>query len=121
MAATPLTARSVLKLETERTPTQITIRCFGRAVSETCEELESTVRKLLRTTPLLLLDFAEINYVDSSALGALVGLYISCKRAGCTLKLINLTQQVKKLMNLTHLADVLEGRAHEEMFGYPPH
>ncbi len=45
---------------------------------------------------------------------------MSSKRAGCQLKLINLTPRVKELLSITRLFDVLESHAKEEMFGYTP-
>jgi anti-anti-sigma regulatory factor len=50
----------------------------------------------------------------------IVGLLMSSKRAGCQLKLINLTPRVKELLSITRLFDVLESHAKEEMFGYTP-
>jgi anti-sigma B factor antagonist len=75
---------------------------------------------MIPTTQRLVLDLTEVNYIDSSALGTIVGLYISSKRAGCQLKLINLTPRVKEVLSITWLAEVLESHTHEEMFGMTP-
>jgi anti-anti-sigma factor len=49
--------------------------------------------------------------MDSMGLGSLVGLYISAKRSGAKLRVINLNQRIKDLFSLTHLTAVLvEGR-----------
>jgi anti-sigma B factor antagonist len=119
MAANPVTT-PVLKLETETTPAQVTVRCSGRLVSDTCEQLQNTARAIIPTTKRLILDLTEVNYLDSSALGTIVGLYISSKRAGCQLKLTNLTPRVKELLSITRLTEVLESHAKEEMFGITP-
>jgi len=110
----------VLNLRTETTPNQVTVHCSGRLVSETCEQLKHTARAIIPTTKLLALDLTEVNYVDSSALGAIVGMHLSAKRAGCQLKLINLAPRVKELLSITRLAEVLESHANEEMFGITP-
>ncbi len=73
MAANPVSPTPVLKLETEKTPTQVTIHCSGRLVSDTCEQLRSTARELIPTTKLLVLELTGVNYLDSSALGTIVG------------------------------------------------
>ena len=52
------------------------------------------------------------------ALGTLVGLYVSCKKGGSTLKLIHLSERVKELLKLTQLASIFEGRS--EYLGMTP-
>jgi anti-sigma B factor antagonist len=120
MAANPLVHKAELKLETEKTPAQVTVHCSGRLVSDTCDQFQGTVRELMPATKLLVLDLTGVNYIDSSALGAIVGLYLSSKRAGCQLKLINLSPRVKEVFSMTRLTEVLESHAKEEMFGYTP-
>jgi anti-anti-sigma factor len=56
------------------------------------------------------LDLTDVSSIDSSGLGALVGL--SARRQQCELKLINLNQRLKELFRITKLAAVFEG--HEE-------
>jgi len=114
MAASPVTM-PVLNLRTETTPTQVTVHCSGRLVSETCGQLKNTARPIIPTTKLLALDLTEVNYVDSAALGTIMGLFLSAKRASCQLKLINLTPRV-----LMRLVEILESHAKEEMFGITP-
>jgi anti-sigma B factor antagonist len=117
MAANPPVVKPELKLETEKTPTQVTLRCSGRLVAGTCEQFQGAVRELMPTAKLLVIDMSGINYLDSSALGTIVGLYLSSKRAGCQFKLINLTPRVKELLSMTRLIDVLASHAQGEVFG----
>ncbi len=107
-----------LKLETVRTPEEITVRCSGRITSNTSGLLQTTVRSLLPETKSLVLDLTDVNHMDSSGLGTVVGLYVSAKRQRCTLKLINLSQRLQDLFRITKLAAVFEG--HEEFLGYAP-
>jgi anti-sigma B factor antagonist len=118
MAANPVAPIPAFHLETEREPNQTTIRCVGRLVSDTCEQLQHTVRDLIPTTKLLVLDFSGVNYIDSSALGAVVGLFVSAKRAGCQLKLNNLTPRVKEIFTMTRLMDVLESHSDPDLLSY---
>ncbi len=118
MAANPVAPPSALKLETEKTPNQITVHCSGRFVADTCPQLQNTVRPLMLETKSLVLDLTGVNYIDSSALGAIVGLKLSSKRTGCRLTLINLTPRVKELFSMTRLTEVLG--EHEEMLGATP-
>ncbi len=106
MAANPVPI-SKLDLTTDRTPAQITVRCAGKITSDTEVALKNTVKPLLSQTPSLVLDLSNVTYVDSSGLGAIVGLYVSAKSAGCRLKCTNLTDRLKELFSLTRVGDFL--------------
>ncbi len=113
--STPITG---LRLETIKTPDEATIRCTGRINSETSGELQRVVRSLIPENKSITLDLTDVNHMDSSGLGAIVGLYVSAKRQGCRLKLINLNQRLKELFRISKLATIFEG--HEDMLGYTP-
>jgi anti-sigma B factor antagonist len=52
----------------------------------------------------IVIDLADLNYLDSSGLGALVGLKVSALHTGlCRLELANLTPRVKELLSLANL------------------
>jgi len=115
MAANPAPE---LNLETIRTPEEITVRCSGRITSATSAQFQATIRSLLPETKSLVLDLTDVNHMDSSGLGAIVGLYVSARRQRCALKLINLNQRLQDLFRLTKLASVFEG--HHDFLGYTP-
>jgi anti-sigma B factor antagonist len=117
MAANPIPI-SELTLETVRTPAETMIRCSGKITSTTTALLQSTVRGLIPGTESVVLDLTDVSYMDSSGLGAIVGLFLSAKRQHCALKLINLNQRLKELFRLTKLGSVFEG--HEDYLGYTP-
>ena len=117
MAANPVPI-SELSLETLRTPEETIVRCTGKMTSSTTAQLQSTVRGLIPETECIVLDLTDVSYMDSSGLGAIVGLYLSAKRQHCVLKLINLNQRLKELFRLTKLATVFEG--HDDFLGYTP-
>jgi anti-sigma B factor antagonist len=56
----------------------------------------------------IILNMAEVYYMDSSGLGELVAAYSSAKRQGATLKLMKLTPRVKDLVQLTKVYQVFE-------------
>ena len=110
MAANPIPL-SELNISTEVTPTETIVRCHGRVTSTTLNQLQTAVRSLLPETKTIAVDLSDVTFMDSMGLGSLVGLYISAKRAGSKLRVINLNQRIKDLFSLTHLAAVLvEGR-----------
>src|SRR5690242_11320302 len=56
----------------------------------------------------LLLNLAELSYVDSSGVGTLVGCFTSAQNRGAELKLLNLTKKMKDLLAITKLLTVFE-------------
>jgi anti-anti-sigma factor len=86
----------------------IVIECKGKLLSSTSGELHSEVKALFPRTKHVILDLTCCTQMDSSGLGAIVGLYISAKSAGCRLELINLSKRVRELMSLTNLLLLFE-------------
>lgn len=117
MAANPIPI-SDLNLETVKTPDETLVRCTGRLTSATSGMLQSTLRSIIPGTNRIVLDLTDVTYMDSSGLGALVGVYLSARRQQCEMKLINLNQRLKELFRITNLGKVFEG--HEEMLGMTP-
>ena len=56
----------------------------------------------------ILLNLGEVNYIDSSGLGELVGAYTTAKNRGTELKLLKLTRKVHDLLQLTKLYTVFD-------------
>ena len=71
--------------------------------------LREEVRKLLAAgSKKIVLNLAEVNYIDSSGLGELVSAYTAVKNAGGELKLLNLTSKVRDLLVITKLVTVFD-------------
>ncbi len=56
----------------------------------------------------ILLNLADVNYIDSSGLGELVSAFTAVKNAGGELKLLNLTKKVRDLLVITKLLTVFD-------------
>ena len=56
----------------------------------------------------ILLNLAEVNYIDSAGLGALISSYTTTKRDGGSLRLVNLTKRIQDLLAITKLITVFE-------------
>jgi anti-sigma B factor antagonist len=80
--------------------------------------LQTAVRNLIPESKRVVLDLTDVTYMDSSGLGAIVGIYLSARRQKRELKLIHLNQRVKELFRITNMAKIFEG--HEEMLGLTP-
>src|ERR1700758_5468384 len=62
----------------------------------------------------IVLNLAEVPYVDSAGLGEIVRTYTTVSRQGGSLKLLNLTKRITDLLALTKLLTVLETFDSEE-------
>jgi anti-sigma B factor antagonist len=56
----------------------------------------------------LLMNLAEVSYIDSAGLGEIVGAYATTNRSGGSLKLLNPTKRIKDLLVITKLSTVFE-------------
>jgi len=56
----------------------------------------------------ILLNLAEVTYIDSAGLGELTAAYTSVRNRGGVLKLLNLTKRVHDLMQITKLYTVFD-------------
>lgn len=85
--------------------------CHGRLVAGTTDTLKDTVKPLIADGGKIIVDVADVNFVDSMGLGALVGLKVSAIAAGyCTLQFENLSKKAQELVRITHLNDFLFGQ-----------
>jgi anti-anti-sigma factor len=109
MAANRAAPMPELTLFTEKMPSETVVRCSGKIDSSTTDLLKATVRSLMLENQTVVLDLSNVRYVDSSGLGALVGLYISSRRTSCSLKLRNATDRLKEPLNITRLTQFFEG------------
>ena len=73
-------------------------------LGENTGSLRNEIHSLLsRGVKNIILNFAQVGYVDSSGLGELVGAFTTTTNAGGSLKLLNLQDKMKGLMQVTKL------------------
>ncbi len=78
-------------------------------IGEGDDALRDAVTKLVDGgTTKLLLNLADVPYVDSAGLGEIVRCYTTVSRKDGNLKLINLTKKIKDLLSITKLLTVFE-------------
>jgi anti-sigma B factor antagonist len=76
--------------------------------------LRDTLRQLMeKGSRKILLNLHEVGYVDSSGIGELVKSYTTVKNQGGQMKLVNLSNRVHDLLQLTRLAAVFDIQADE--------
>ena len=103
MAANPVVPIPELQIDREITESETMFRCSGRITSSTSSKLQEMVRGAIAGKKNIVLDLSNVSHMDSSGLGALVGLWVSAKNAGSELKVISLSERVKELLHLTAL------------------
>jgi len=71
--------------------------------------LRKTVRELLlENRTKIVLNLADVNYIDSSGIGELVSAFTAVKNRGGDMKLLHLTKKVHDLLQLTKLFTVFD-------------
>ncbi len=80
-----------------------------------CDELRMAAEEAGKQGPLsLVIDLQGVEYINSSGIGELVGLYTSYKKRGGGAVLANLHKKVKDLLVLLHLVRVFDIYESEE-------
>jgi anti-sigma B factor antagonist len=102
----PEESEKVLIFEIERDGDTAVVKCRGRLVAGTTEEFYQQVKHVLPQTKVVVVDLAELTYVDSMGLGVLVRLYASARKLGCEFKLLHLSKQLRNVLKLTNLLSV---------------
>jgi anti-sigma B factor antagonist len=78
-------------------------------LGEGCALVRATVKDLVQAGQIkLLLNLAEVTYMDSAGLGELVGSYASITNKGGKIKLLNAQGRVAEVLNVTKLYTVFE-------------
>lgn len=78
---------------------------FGDGIDELRQSVNNAIKDKEKQ---LVLNFAEVPYLDSTGLGEVVRSYTTLKKEGGTVKIANLTNKVKDLMMVTKLITVFE-------------
>ena len=86
------------------------VDCSGRiTLGEGSVMLRDSVREMLaKGQKKIVLNLADVNYIDSSGIGELVSAFTTAKNQGGELKLLNLTKKVHDLLQITKLYTVFD-------------
>ena len=76
--------------------------------------LRKTIRQLMEADRVkILINLADVDYIDSSGIGELVHAYTSVKNRGGELKLLHLTRKVHDILQITKLYTVFDVHTEE--------
>lgn len=104
-----------LKIDTREVAHVAILDVKGRIVlGEELGELRGAVRSLVADgKKKIILNLADVDYLDSSGVGELVGCFTTVRNAGGELKLLNLSQKVQDVLHVTKLYTVFDIRDNE--------
>jgi anti-sigma B factor antagonist len=99
-----------LKMRTRDVKGVMVIDLTGRLVmGDACAAIRDEIRDAMgQGSRKILLNLAEVSYIDSAGLGELTAAYTSVKNRDGQLKLLNLTKRVHDLMQITKLYTVFD-------------
>ena len=88
----------------------VVVDISGRiTLGEGCAQLRELIRdQLTKGNKRVLLNLADVTYIDSSGIGELVSAYTAVSNQGGQLKLLNLTKKVHDLLQITKLYTVFD-------------
>jgi anti-sigma B factor antagonist len=95
----------------ERQAGDVTVLDLGGKITigEGSVSLRGAIRRLIEEgKKKILLNLAQVGYVDSSGIGELVSSFTTINREGGQLKLLNLTQKIQDLLTITKLLTVFD-------------
>jgi anti-sigma B factor antagonist len=97
-----------MKIETRTVGDVHILDCSGKiTLGEGTMAVRNTVRDVLKNGgKKIVLNLAEVNYIDSSGIGELVSSYTTVTNQGGKLKLLNLTKKIQELLAITKLLTV---------------
>jgi anti-sigma B factor antagonist len=98
-----------LKVTSKKVDGILVIECTGRIVfGEESTLVREVVKQAIPDNKRIVINLAEISYIDSGGLGTLVALHTTALNAGTTIKLASLTKRVGDLLQVTKLLTVFD-------------
>jgi anti-anti-sigma factor len=87
----------------------VEVDCGSDRVESAAAQIRDTIRGCLtQGYECILVNVAQLTYIDSVLLGAITQGYISAIRVGATVKLLHASRRVKEILAVTRLDRVLE-------------
>ena len=98
-----------MRIDTQIHHDVVIIQPKGRITVETDTQFTGLIRTLLETgSRRLVLNLADVPYVDSDGLAAIVQAYTATRRRGGDLKLLHVKDRTRQLLAVTKLLTVFE-------------
>jgi anti-sigma B factor antagonist len=106
-----------MKIETRTVGDVHILDCSGKiTLGEGTMTVRNSVREILNNGgKKIILNLNDVNYIDSSGIGELVSSYTTVTNAGGKLKLLNLTNKIQELLQITKLLTVFDAHNDEKV------
>ena len=97
-----------IKIEVNEQDPLYEVKVHGEVDVYTAPKLREIVFPLSeKESAQIVIDLSGVSYMDSTGLGVIVGVFKSCRAHNGELKLIGLSDRLKRLFEITGLADIL--------------
>ena len=97
-----------ITIDVKETEQQTKVRIVGEIDAYTARKLRETVFTYTeKENSNIVIDLSEVSYMDSTGLGVFVGLFKSLNANGGTLQLVGLSERLRRLFDITGLADIM--------------
>ncbi len=99
-----------MEIRIESIGTTLVVKLSGEIDQSCAEEIRSDIDReiTLRHVQNLILDFAAVDFMDSSGLGMIIGRYKQMKARGGKTMIIRAKPQVDKILSLSGLKKIIE-------------
>ncbi len=99
-----------MKIDTRTVGDVHILDCSGKiTLGEGTMAIRNAVREILKNGgKKIVLNLHDVNYIDSSGIGELVSSYTTVTNSGGALKLLNLTNKIHELLQITKLLTVFQ-------------
>ena len=97
-----------METTTEQVGDVLKIKIIGRFTANNADEFKQSLLTYAKTIKQILLDLSQMDYIDSSGLGALVGAQQEISRQSGQLKLAALQPKPDKVFEITRTKHVLD-------------
>ena len=81
---------------------QTILRLKGPLNIHTIFDFQAAVRA--ESSPVLIVDFSDVPFIDSTGLGALVGAHLTVQKANRKMALVAMNREVKALLDMTNVS-----------------
>ncbi|MFC4075331.1 STAS domain-containing protein [Salinithrix halophila] len=85
-----------------------TLVVSGEVDAFTAPQLREKLMPLTRESREIYLDLSEVNYMDSTGLGVLIGAYKSLRVQGGRLVLVGMSPRLSRLLKITGLTEIID-------------
>ena len=98
-----------MQIKTSRQNAKVTAKLYGELDHHTAQEFKEKLDKLVckKDVDELVLDLENLNFMDSSGIGVLIGRYRKLKARGASLSVKNANPQVDKIFHVAGLYQII--------------